>query len=562
MMSSSESITSRLDSRSISDDGISIEQKYEKTENKKDEESASTKSKSGGRRGMIRGMLSSVSNRVQTALEARKAGKEWDSNLKKYILYELDQEWQEVLKEEELMEKSKQQQHNSNATNKKKLVVDTEYYDLLGIPTTASSSDLKKAYYQKAREYHPDKNIDGDTEQAAKTFQSLGHAYRILKNPETRKHYDQHGRKSNSSTGSSIEEEISMQTVDPFVFFHIMFGSQLVEPYIGELWIANIADAMMKQSLQQPEEEEENEEGDEEGKEEAEEQFIEDQLQFQTESKLKQHKRQLKIARFLRDRVSSYSSTCKPEDRQSFVDSCFVEATQIVSGSTNGGERHNGILFCRCIGFALETAAQDYLGGLGKIRARTKINAQAVVNNLLLVQTGFQAASAGAKAMVVVAQQQQQKEQESKLDFSIHGDEDKKGITDAAAVPSLESMDKSLPKFLEFAWALNKRDIQLTILAAVQQKLLREGSLPLRQERAEALLILGREFQHVASIFEKEKTPEEAVLNESIEDIKACLSVAAMTTVAKAQGQEITQQDQEKMIQHAKLQQLQNQPRQ
>jgi len=555
-MSSSRSITYN---KSISDDDISIDTniKEEKMElqYEKAEEPVPTKTKSRGRRGILRGMFSSVSNRVQTALEARKTGKEWDSNLKKYILYELDQEWKEVLREEEELEKSKQQQQS----NKKKSVVNTEYYDMLGVPATSSSSDLKKAYYKKAREYHPDKNVDGNTEEAAKTFQTLGHAYHILKNPETRKHYDQHGKKSDSS----IDEELSMQTVDPFVFINLMFGSQLVEPYIGELWIGDMADSLMKKSLQQPEDEGA---GNEEEEKKDEDEVIQDQLQLHEESKIKQRKRQLKIARFLRDRISSYSSKAKPEDQQSFVDSCFVEATQIVSGSTNGVERNHGILFCQHIGFALETAAQDYLGGLGKITARTKINAQYVANNLLLVQTGFVAASAGTKAMFEVAQQQLEKEeQESKIDISMHGDEDasnsckKQDNIDSAAAFSWESINETLPKFLEFAWALNKRDIQLTILAAVQQKLLREGPVSLRHERAQALLILGREFQHVARIFEKEQSPEEAVLNESFEDIKACLSAAVMTTVAKAQGQEITQQDQEKMIQHAKQQQLQNQ---
>lgn len=33
-------------------------------------------------------------------------------------------------------------------------VVDTEYYDLLGVPTTASSDAIKKSYYKKASSQH------------------------------------------------------------------------------------------------------------------------------------------------------------------------------------------------------------------------------------------------------------------------------------------------------------------------------------------------------------------------------------------------------------------------
>lgn len=39
--------------------------------------------------------------------------------------------------------------------------------------------------------------------------------------------------------------------IDPFVFFNVMFGSVLVEPYIGELWIATTADSVMKDATVQ-----------------------------------------------------------------------------------------------------------------------------------------------------------------------------------------------------------------------------------------------------------------------------------------------------------------------
>jgi len=66
-----------------------------------------------------------------------------------------------------------------------------DYYAVLGVPRTASSAEIKRAYRSLARQCHPDRN-PGDAE-AERRFKDANEAHEVLADPAKRKHYDQLG---------------------------------------------------------------------------------------------------------------------------------------------------------------------------------------------------------------------------------------------------------------------------------------------------------------------------------------------------------------------------------
>jgi DnaJ family protein A protein 3 len=53
-----------------------------------------------------------------------------------------------------------------------------DYYQILGVSKNSSSKDIKKAYYDLAKKYHPDTNKDDPN--AGKKFQEVSEAYEVI----------------------------------------------------------------------------------------------------------------------------------------------------------------------------------------------------------------------------------------------------------------------------------------------------------------------------------------------------------------------------------------------
>ncbi|AAS50577.1 ABL194Cp [Eremothecium gossypii ATCC 10895] len=87
----------------------------------------------------------------------------------------------------------------------------TCYYELLGVDSGASDTDLKKAYRRKALQYHPDKNI-GNVQQATEIFASIRAAYEVLSDAQERAWYDAHREQILNDDFENDEEDYTVDS--------------------------------------------------------------------------------------------------------------------------------------------------------------------------------------------------------------------------------------------------------------------------------------------------------------------------------------------------------------
>jgi curved DNA-binding protein len=71
-----------------------------------------------------------------------------------------------------------------------------DYYQILGIPKTATEAQVKKAYRKLAMQYHPDRN-PGKEQWANEKFKDINEAFSVLGDPEKRSQYDRFGTVGN-----------------------------------------------------------------------------------------------------------------------------------------------------------------------------------------------------------------------------------------------------------------------------------------------------------------------------------------------------------------------------
>ncbi|EJK65219.1 hypothetical protein THAOC_13951 [Thalassiosira oceanica] len=497
-----------------------------------------------------------VANSVE-AVNASKAGMQWDQARREWVFYHLDEDVKETERlEAELAAEKKAAggggEAAASSSLSEKKVKDREFYDLLGVSTSASAGDIKKAYYKEARKCHPDKNPDDP--EAAEKFQKLGQAYQVLSNESSRANYDKNGKPDSGSSEMAGE-------IDPLVFFNVMFGSHLVEPYVGELWIATTADTMMRDAMEQQAQMPD-------GMTEEEAARVMAGRASGEEMTLKQRRREVKIALFLRDRVGRYVSARLDGERDAFRSSIRQEAAKIADSSF-------GATFLVAIGFALEVEAEEFLGfqntalGVGGHAARWKKTRRGRAEQPQANGGGDQRGHDGEEGDEGGrggAEGDGGEEGEGRRRrCGRRGEGDKPKTTDEGADGGAaadeetarlaqQKIEETIPALLELAWAINIRDISRTLKNSCK-KLFVDADVAMsdRLLRAEAVLVIGSEFHAIG------KARGGGDGGGDADDIRARAEVAVMTTMAKAQGQEVSEEDTEEMIRQAKVMKVEQQ---
>ena len=325
-------------------------------------------------------------------------------------------------------------------------VTDSTFYDILGIKPGASSKEIKSAYFKKAKVVHPDKN---SSQEATEAFLELHQAYQTLSDPKLREEYDQWGSTSSLDGGYSSDFNVG-------IFFEILFGSQLVEPYIGELAVASFLQQLISFSKV----------ANDASK------ATTDFSQFWQASGLQKKKRSVQVAQHLRGKIESFvnedqfRSKIRKEAEEiqasGFGDKFLILIGQALVQEADLYRRNNPVGFPMWI----------YSAGVKKIR-------------------GWKRTGEGFKMVVDLAKEFATFKNMTTSDFE--NESEAPGI-------SAEDMERFLPQIIDLAWAFNGHDISSLIETACF-KVLNDSSSKsrlTRRKKANALKIIGEEFLSVA----------------------------------------------------------------
>ncbi|KJH44189.1 DnaJ domain protein [Dictyocaulus viviparus] len=115
---------------------------------------------------------------------------------------------------------------NRNSFSRRTFVSEpfVDHYAVLGLHPGASLKEIKEAYYNLSKQYHPDRNRDNKEEAAAK-FLQVSLAYEILGSDEKRRIYDMTRIRTSSDLSSSTRQNSTFSPTKEYTDIDIDYKS-------------------------------------------------------------------------------------------------------------------------------------------------------------------------------------------------------------------------------------------------------------------------------------------------------------------------------------------------
>lgn len=384
-------------------------------------------------------------------------GKHWDREAAAWVEptpYSLPEEAARVLgdgREDEDDEDGSGPGTDGPAGSSGRRVADTHYYDQLGVSPTASQRDIRRAYFQQSRQWHPDKTTEP---QAKERFQAISEAYQVLSDPDRRRAYNAHGRQG---AGEGF--------VDARIFFGVLLGADALEPLIGRLRLTEMfGDDLSGGAKSDAAQEGAESLGD-----------LGQHARDTERAEARQLRREVRLAVSLAERLRSYSGA----GSSAFKDAAHQEVREMLSKDASL-ER-----FIMEIGWVYWNRAELYFARKGSRLG--SFGAKAL--GLQLRGRGHEAQQKATTAKLAVRSLLKLRKIVSETGESATADT-ADGDGDGDEMPS--SLTNALPVFMETFWSLSANDITGT-LGKVVERVLGDTSVSeaARQLRAEGLRELG-----------------------------------------------------------------------